>query len=160
MAKNPGRRAPELIDKGLKTRKTDGRLAFHLRRAQEASFAAFARRINDDHIWPGWFALLVLVHENPDINQTALSRAVGRDKSTLTTSLRDLVSKGLVQRDRSADDRRNYTLRLTKAGRSRLKKMEVHAHAHDRALDNIVGKESKQALIRILKRIAAEVGQA
>lgn len=86
MTENSGHSSPEIVGKRLKTRKSYGRLAFHLRRAQDASFAAFARRMDDDHIWPGRFALLMNVHENPGINQTSLSRAVGRDKSTLTTS--------------------------------------------------------------------------
>lgn len=158
MIEKDGESPPTLVDARPSTRWTDGRIGFHLRLAQEAAFLAFSRRIGEDHIWPGWFSLLMIIRENPDINQTALSRAVGRDKSTLTTSLRELVRKGLVARERSTVDRRNYTLRLTSLGNVRADEMLVHARAHDKILDSIVGRENKRAFVDILKRIAAEIG--
>ena len=50
---------------------------------------------------PGRFAMLTLIGRNPGISQTALSRANGRDKSTLTPLLADLVRRGLVRRTRT-----------------------------------------------------------
>jgi DNA-binding MarR family transcriptional regulator len=79
------------------TRATEGLsnvIGYHLRIAQEASFAAYARRVGDTHIWPGWYSLLRIIHDNPGINQTELSIAAGRDKSTLTASLRELGKQG------------------------------------------------------------------
>lgn len=147
-----------LIDTTVTTKNLDDLLGFNLRRAQEASFAAFVRRVGDTHIWSGWFALLMIVNENPGINQTALSVAAGRDKSTLTTSLRQLVREGLVERQLSATDRRSYTLKLTDAGRDHLESMQVHAREHDKLLDRIVGRENKRALLMILRKIASELG--
>ena len=62
-------------------------IGFHLRLAQEASFQAFARRVRDLDLRPGRFAVLALIGENPGISQTALGRASGRDKSSLTPAL-------------------------------------------------------------------------
>ena len=62
-------------------------LGFHLRMAQIASFQAFAAEVGEVDLPPGRFALLTLIGRNPGISQTVLSRAAGRDKSTLTPAL-------------------------------------------------------------------------
>ena len=136
----------------------DNMLGYQLRRAQEASFDAFARSVGDTHIWPGWFALLSIIHDNPHINQATLSRASGRDKSTLSASLRELQKLGLIVRERDPADGRSFALALTDLGRSHLRMLEKHAKAHDKRLDAIVGPENKLILIEILKSIATEFG--
>ena len=92
-------------------------LGFHLRMAQIASFQAFAREVGEVDLPPGRFALLTLIGRNPGISQTMLSRAAGRDKSTLTPALRDLSKRGLIACERLDKDRRSYHLSLTPAGR-------------------------------------------
>jgi DNA-binding MarR family transcriptional regulator len=131
-----------------------GFIGFHLRLAQEASFQAFARRVREFQMRPGRFAVLALIGRNPGISQTALGRAAGRDKSSLTPALNDLVRRSLVKRQRVARDRRSYALSLTPQGEKLLDDLFVHARAHDRELDAIVGAKSKAELIRTLRRIA------
>lgn len=129
-------------------------IGFHLRLAQEASFQAFARRVRTMQMRPGRFAVLALIGQNPGLSQTALGRAAGRDKSTLTPALNDLVRRSLVKRQRVASDRRSYALSLTLKGEKLLEELFAHARAHDRELDAIVGLEEKAAFIRALRRIA------
>jgi DNA-binding MarR family transcriptional regulator len=131
-----------------------GAIGYHLRLAQEASFQAFARHAGAVDLRPGRFAVLLIIAENPGLSQTALGRAAGRDKSSLTPVLDDLEGRGLVRRRRLAHDRRSYALSLTEAGVAALAELRAHAEAHDRALDQIVGAESKADFIRILRRIA------
>ncbi|WP_245215305.1 MarR family winged helix-turn-helix transcriptional regulator [Pararoseomonas baculiformis] len=130
-------------------------LGFHLRLAQEASFAAFARRVGDSGLKPGHYAALVVIQENPGLSQTALGGAVGRDKSTLTPKLTELEKRGLIRRDRAAADRRSYALSLTPAGQDALAALQGHAAAHDRALDALVGPENRQAFLDTLRRLLA-----
>jgi DNA-binding MarR family transcriptional regulator len=134
-------------------------LGFHLRVAQEASFQSFARRVGGIDLSPGRFALLMLIGENPGISQTALGRASGRDKSTLTPALDDLERRGLIARNRLPTDRRTYALLLTESGTSLLHELTEHARAHDRELDRIVGPEGKAHFLRTLRRIAIELGE-
>jgi len=129
-------------------------IGFHLRLAQEASFHAFARRVHGFAMRPGRFAVLTLIAENPGLSQTALGRASGRDKSSLTPALNDLVRRGLVRRRRLASDRRSYALSLTPKGTTLLERLTAHARAHDRELDRIVGLKSKAEFMRTLRRIA------
>ena len=134
-------------------------IAFQLRRAQDMSFQAFARRVGRNDLSPGHFTILVLINENPGVNQTNLSHATGRDKSTLTPALRELEGRGLVLRERSKLDRRAYTLNLTPAGRAHLDELMVHAQAHDRVLDAIVGAFHKPLLIHLLEQIVDGLSQ-
>ncbi|WP_084514635.1 MarR family winged helix-turn-helix transcriptional regulator [Sphingobium lactosutens] len=142
------------------TRATEGLanvIGYHLRLAQEASFAAYARRVGDTHIWPGWYSLLRIIHDNPGINQTELSIAAGRDKSTLTTSLRELGKAGLVVKTRDGSDRRNLRLSLSANGEEHLARLENHALAHDAEIDRIVGSNERARFLDTLKRLASEL---
>ena len=128
-------------------------LAFHLRLAQEASFAAFARRTGQAALRPGRFAILTIIGDRPGISQTALGVAAGRDKSTLTPALTDLERRGFVRRERPLRDRRSYALHLTEAGAAMLDTLRGHAAAHDAAMDALLTKRDRAALLGLLRRI-------
>ena len=142
-----------------KARKLDGVIPYQLRRAQEASFNAFARRVGDSHIWPGWYAILVIIDDNPGINHTALSSALGRDKSTLTASLRELGRLNMIERTPDPADGRSFHLYLTEHGKEHLNKLRSHARLHERLVDEIVGSENKRVLIEILRDLADELNK-
>ncbi len=134
----------------------DHYIGFHLRQAQNASFKAFKRQTGDPELRPGWFAVLCLIEANPGITPVLLSRASGRDKSTLTPILRDLSHMHLIERRAVKGDKRSYSLALTSAGLQKLKTLAEHAAVHDAKLDQIAGAK-KAELIAILRRIAAFV---
>lgn len=140
---------------GIRLGPLAGFIGFHLRLAQEASFRAFAERVGDPGLRPSRFAMLALIAENPGLTQRALSRASGRDTSTLTTALDDMVRRGLVLRERAPADRRSYALSLTPRGQKVLARLMAHARAHDARLDALVGPRGKATLLRLLRRIVA-----
>lgn len=133
-------------------------VGFNLRMAQEASFEAFSHHSAAIGENPGRFATLMLIARNPGIRQTELSAASGRDKSSLTPVVEDLVRRGLVERKRLDSDRRAFSLNLTAAGRKTLALMTRAARKHERNLDRIIGLRDKKRFVDILKRIAAEIG--
>jgi len=133
-------------------------VGFNLRMAQTAAFQAFLRLANEVGSRPGRFATLMLIGRNPGISQTALSRANGRDKSSLTPVLNDLVRRRLIRRQRARDDQRAYGLTLTPAGRKLLAQLTRCARAHERNLDRVIGARERKTFVRVLKRIAAELG--
>ncbi len=128
-------------------------IAFQLRRAQDKSFQAFARAVGEADLSPGHFAILAVIGEQPGLNQTALSAGTGRDKSTLTPALKVLEKRGFISRTQSQTDRRAYHLHLTSTGITHLNRLRVHAEAHDRRLDEIVGEFHKPLLIHLLETI-------
>jgi len=143
--------AHEPIDIGM----FDDWIGFHLRMAQIASFQSFARHAQGIELSPGRFAALVLIDRNPGISQTALSRAIGSDKSTLTPVLDRLVKNGLISRERTHADRRLYELKLTDAGKKVMRTMHEHAQQHESNLDAIVGPKDRAQFLKTLRRIAA-----
>jgi len=132
-------------------------VGFNLRMAQEAAFQAFSRRSQDIGESPGRFATLTLIARNPGISQTELSQANGRDKSSLTPVVEDLVRRGLIQRQRMDNDRRTYRLNLTPAGKKVLTMMTRCARRHERNLDHVIGMRDRKRFLQILKKIAAEI---
>ncbi len=129
-------------------------IGFHLRQAQNASFKAFKRQTGEPDLRPGWFAVLSLIEANPGITPIVLSRASGRDKSTLTPVIRDLTHRHLIKRLPVPGDKRSYSLSLTPAGTEKLRTLEAHAAVHDAKLDEIAGRK-KAELVDLLRRIAA-----
>ena len=131
----------------------DNYIAFHLRLAQELALRAFAMRSGKADFKPGWFAILMVTRLNPGISQSALGRAIGRDKSTISPLIRELQARALIARKPSAGDKRSVTLSLTKAGQNELDVLLRHVEAHDRRLDEIVGAD-KTKLLALLRKIA------
>jgi len=132
-------------------------VGFNLRMAQESAFQAFSRRSQEVGESPGRFATLTIIARNPGISQTELSHANGRDKSSLTPVVEDLVRRGLVERKRVRQDRRTYRLNLTPAGKKTLTMLTRCARRHERVMDGIIGQRDRRRFIQILKRLAAEI---
>jgi len=135
----------------------DNLIGYHLRLAQEASFQAIRQGLGKSDLKPGWYTLLTILSEHPDITPTDLSRLCGRDRSTLTSTLKGLTARGFIASRRKAGDQRSYGVRLTGAGETMLRRLQVIATSHDARLDAIVGK-NKPLLIRLLRQIASEIG--
>jgi DNA-binding MarR family transcriptional regulator len=133
-------------------------VGFNLRMAQEASFQAFSHHSAAIGENPGRLATLTLIARNPGIRQTELSTASGRDKSSLTPVVEDLVRRGLVERKRMDHDRRAYRLSLTADGKKMLALMTRCAREHERVLDGIIGARDRKRFIDVLKRLAAALG--
>lgn len=139
---------------GLHLGPLGGALGYHLHRAAATSFAAYSRSLAPGKTAPGEYAILELLKENPGISQSALSKAVSRDKSTLTTTLKNMEAQGFVLRVGSETDRRVNHLHLTPKGQARLTAVAAKAGAHDARLDAIVGPARRDAFIGVLKDIA------
>ena len=105
----------------------DDAIGFHLRRAQDASFRAFARRAGQHDLKPGHFAALLVIVNNPGIGQGALGVATARDKSSVTPIIQTLFKRGLIDRRTSAVDRRRIQLSITGPGRALLRRLARHA---------------------------------
>jgi DNA-binding MarR family transcriptional regulator len=136
----------------------DDWIGFRLRMAQIASFQSFARHTQSVGLSPGRFAALILIDRNPGISQTALARAIGSDKSTLTPVLDNLVKRGLISRIRTRSDRRLYELSLTDEGRAVVRAMQECAQRHERELDAVVGPRERAQFVKVLRKISTALG--
>ena len=133
-----------------------GFVGFHLRLAQDASYRAFARFKDKDLVKPGRFPALAIIHLNPGISQSALGRAIARDKSTVSPLIKDLQKNGLISRKPSPNDRRSVTLNLTKKGERVLDRLHARALEHEADLDKVIG-ASKSRLVGMLDKITGSL---
>jgi len=132
-------------------------VGFNLRMAQESAFQAFSRRSQEIGESPGRFATLTLIHRNPGISQTELGQASGRDKSSITPVVEDLVRRGLVERRRTDSDKRAYRLSLAPQGKKVLASLMRCARRHERVLDDIIGARDRKRFLEICRKIATQV---
>lgn len=132
-------------------------IGFNLRMAQESTFQAFSHLSKEVGESPGRFATLTIIARNPGISQTELSQASGRDKSSITPVIEDLVRRGLVERKRMRSDRRAWRLTLTSSGKRTLATLMRCARTHERNLDRIIGRNDRARFLVILKKLAAEI---
>jgi DNA-binding MarR family transcriptional regulator len=128
-------------------------LGYHLRRAQAAVFADFMRAMAKDRITPGQFGVLVLIDRNPGLNQSALARVLGIERSTMVAVLDGLEDRKLVARQGSNSDRRSKVLSLTQRGKALLADVKPKVRRHEKRIAADLHPDEVTALIGLLKRI-------
>jgi DNA-binding MarR family transcriptional regulator len=134
-----------------------GSLAYQLRIAQALATQVLHRNA-EGSLPVGRISVLVLISQNPGITQTALSFASGRDTSSMTPVLDDLVKRGLVARSRVNTNRRAYALNLTAAGwRAHQETMDI-ARRHEAELDGAIGAD-KAEFLRMLRKLNSRLSK-
>jgi DNA-binding MarR family transcriptional regulator len=92
-----------------------------LHRAGQCAAELFQTELNGDDLTPRQYAVLLTVGQNEGLNQTQLVERTGIDRSTLADIVRRMLKKGLLQRRRTRDDARAYSVKLTDQGSRALK---------------------------------------
>lgn len=67
----------------------------------------------ETELTPRQLAVLISVAGHPGLNQTQLVKLTGTDRSTLADLVKRLQRKGLLQRRRTREDARAYSVKLT-----------------------------------------------
>jgi len=105
------------------------RPGFLLRRCHQISVSIFRENCVELDLTPAQFGVLHAVELNPRVEQIAVARMLGLDRSTTANVVDRLISRELVRREDHPSDRRRCSLTMTGKGR------EVLAHARDIAAD-------------------------
>jgi len=100
----------------------------------------------------------VTVSQNEGLSQTHLVDKTGIDRSTLADIVRRLLKKGLLQRRRTKDDARAYSVKLTEEGTRVLKSAEPMARkVDDRILAALPGQQ-RERFVQDLNTIVRALG--
>ena len=91
-----------------------------MRRAHFAAEDIFAREFADESITPRQKAALVVLYQNPGLNQNALADRLFMDRNTVAEMVKRLAASGLIERQQAADDQRAYRLFLAPGGEALL----------------------------------------
>jgi DNA-binding MarR family transcriptional regulator len=88
------------------------------------------------------------------LTQQGLATALQLDRTNLVGLLNELEAEGLVERRRSAEDRRRHIVELTPSGRERLAKAEFDMAAAEDHVLGALDAEERETLYRLLRRAA------
>lgn len=123
-----------------------------LRRAQQRHQELWLREVSTE-VSSVQFAALTVLAGSPEASQRDLGDALELDRSTIADLVGRMVRRGLVERERSGDDRRRYVLRLTPAGRAELDRLRPLMHAIQPKLTHRLSPEDRGHLHRLLRLI-------
>jgi DNA-binding MarR family transcriptional regulator len=128
--------------------------------AQIGAHAAtrFAERLAALHLSPPEAGILRLLRRAPGISQQELSARLRIHPSRLVAILDNLEKRNLVDRKPNPQDRRLYSLYLTKDGSEILEQIGKLAHEHQDALLSTLSSDERGKLTELLHRIAAAQG--
>ncbi len=101
------------------------------------------------------FTVLAAAGAADGVSQSDLVRATGIDRSTLADLVARMISKGLLQRERSATDARANTVRLSAAGRAALSAGGRPAAKSDGRLLDLLPPKKRDSFVKTLATLAA-----
>lgn len=124
--------------------------------AQVGAHAAtlFAERLGTLHLSPPDAGILRLLRKAAGISQQELSARLRIHPSRLVAILDNLEKRKLVERKANPEDRRLYSLHLTKDGGETLERIGKVAREHQEALLSTLSGEERGKLTELLHRIA------
>jgi DNA-binding MarR family transcriptional regulator len=132
--------------------------AFLLAQVGAHAAARFAERLTALHLTPPDVGILRLLRMAPGISQQELSARLQIHPSRLVAILDNLEKRKLVDRKPNPQDRRLYSLHLTKDGSEILQQIGKVAREHQDTLLSTLSSEERGKLTELLLRIAAEQG--
>jgi DNA-binding MarR family transcriptional regulator len=127
-----------------------GRPGFLLKRCHQVSMAVFLDECREFSLTQSQYGCLRALEGYPGIDQIALGRLVGLDRSTAGMVIKTLSERGLIERVVNRRDRRRMRLKLSAAGKRLL--IEI-APAAARAQERVLGglpHESRAAFLDML----------
>lgn len=101
------------------------------------------------------FTVLAAAGASDGVSQSDLVRATGIDRSTLADLVARMISKGLLERERSSTDARANTVRLSEAGRIALVEAGKPASKSDARLLDLLPTKKRETFLKTLATLAA-----
>ena len=123
------------------------------RRLHQAYVAAWVRFVDATLTGPQ-FAVLTAVAAYPGVEQGSLAKAVALDRSTMASIVRRLEDRGLITRERPAEDGRKRLLALTGQGVEALAAADRKARELDVLLMRGYDAERQEALLSELTALS------
>ncbi|MGA8940580.1 MAG: MarR family transcriptional regulator [Acidobacteriaceae bacterium] len=134
--------------------------AFLLAQLGAHAASQFAERLSVMDLTPADAGILRMLRVAAGLSQQELAGRLKIHPSRLVAILDRLEKRGLVERRANVEDRRLYSLHLTKGGDETLVGIGRIAREHQEALLGALDGEERGRLRELLKRIADEQGLA
>lgn len=130
-------------------------ISFHLRAVAVELNRAFDHTFANTALagGTGKITTLFLVAANPGISQSAVGRALGKDRPAMVRIIDHLEHAGLLKRNPSPRERRSYALEVTAAGQAKLAEFERLAKDYDRDFFAVLTDDERDQLRHILAKL-------
>lgn len=123
------------------------RPGFMVKRLHQVATAIFLEECGRYGMTPSQYQALCALQEHAGIDQSALGKLTGQDRSTVSLVVRLLLDRGLIQRVVNANDKRRTSLKLSESGLKTLHEVAPAARrAQDRFLSAVPGEQRPRFL--------------
>ena len=126
-----------------------------LHRALQLALDIYTEETGPDAVTQRQFAVLSAVAAHEGLTQTDLVRATGIDRSTLADLVARMIGKSLLARERSTQDARANTVRLTDEGRAALDVAAPRVAAADARILKLLPLRKREAFLGVLADLSA-----
>jgi DNA-binding MarR family transcriptional regulator len=133
-------------------------LAFLLSQVGAHAANCFAEKLAKIDLSPPHAGILRKLAADEGLGQQALATHLRVMPSRIVVLIDELEGKGVVERRRSAEDRRNHHLFLTSKGRSVLADLSQIAAAHENELCRALDGKEKSQMAALCRKIAEQQG--
>ena len=133
-------------------------VAFLLSQLGAYASAQFAERVAPLDLTPPQVGFLRLVGSEPGSSQQAIAGRLGMAPNRLVHLVDGMEERGLIERRRDPQDRRNHALHLTAEGSRLIGQLSRVAAAHEEAVCAGLAPQERQQLAVLLERVAANQG--
>ena len=130
-----------------------------LHRAGQCASDIFQGEMEAGDLTPRQYAVLVAVSQNEGVSQTNLVEKTGVDRSTLADIVRRMLKKGLLQRRRTKEDARAYSVKLTEEGWRVLKAADPLAKRVDEKILAVLPGQQRERFLQDLHLIVKALGK-
>jgi DNA-binding MarR family transcriptional regulator len=101
----------------------------------------------------GKMTTLMLVAQNPGLTQTAIAKAISKDKAAVARIVDELEREGLIIRTVVPEERRAYSLDLSERGQRALREYEEITKQCESDFSEGLSGEEKRTLLALLKKL-------
>jgi DNA-binding MarR family transcriptional regulator len=133
-------------------------VAFLLTQLGTHAAERFGERLSGLSLTPPDAGILRLLASAPGRSQQELAAQLVISPSRMVALIDDLEQKGLLERRRNPDDRRNYALALTAEGSGALERISRIGREHEDELCAGLSADERATLARLCRKIAERQG--
>jgi DNA-binding MarR family transcriptional regulator len=133
------------------------RPGYLLWRARHIADSIFTYECREFGITSSQYVVLAVVKDTPGSDQVSISRIAGLDRFTTALVLSNLIKRKLIARERSASDRRRYSLRLSPQGLEMLKRIIPGAARARARLLSPLTRHDQEVFIRMLQQLVTSL---
>jgi MarR family transcriptional regulator, lower aerobic nicotinate degradation pathway regulator len=129
--------------------------AYLIRRLQMISASIFAEAFEGEEMPLSEWAVLTMIDNHPDIDQSRLAEIVSIDRANTGRLVDELASKGMVERHPDDEDRRVWRLRCTRRGVQTRKQLIPRALASQERLLSCLRPKDRKIFIDLMFQLVA-----